>query len=413
MYGTDKEKIGKHLLQLIKLHYDSSRQFAKDYIKRRYNDESTEGLANMQNRISGIINGKKWIQIEDLPYFAEMLRVSVDEILSAGEYIPTISERPTNYSIAQSKDPSEWEKYIDNDQSPFLNPDEYNKTILDYAMDFENTELLTYLMEKGYVWFVGKDKREYGIGFGAGTSIQRRDVGHNDSLNWYLKEHDELRLKMIGLAIKAKNYKILDELHAREIPRLYMFTNILGHHNLKTEPIELTKEFKEMITTISLSDDEVISYFFKPYDVESSLNPVTNTFIFPFIGSLLEVLIKNKHPKAKEYLQTAINYNKSVHKRILKASKEFFELLKADYKERGMDYNESEFYKKDIDNRVFNDYYTYPKPGFVSYSNPINPLEGFITNLIHINVSSDETTNSLIKELNSIFDSVMEMKKEV
>ena len=42
-----------------------------------------------------------------------------------------------------------------------LNPDEYDKTAIDYALEAGNYPFLKYLTEKGYIWFVGEDKKEY------------------------------------------------------------------------------------------------------------------------------------------------------------------------------------------------------------------------------------------------------------
>ena len=63
------------------------------------------------------------------------------------------------YSIAFSKDPAEWEAYIQRDDKLILNPDEYDKTAIDYALEAGNYPFLKYLTEKGYIWFVGEVKK--------------------------------------------------------------------------------------------------------------------------------------------------------------------------------------------------------------------------------------------------------------
>lgn len=417
MYETaNNKKIGTHLGILIKRKYPSDRQFARDYIARRYGPDSDESLQNMQNRISQIKGGNNSIQLEDLPYFSTMLDASIDEILSAGEHITTMSDRPTNYSVAQSKDKEVWAEYVNRADNPFLNADEYNKTLIDYAFEFENHELLTYLMDKNIIWFVGDDKEHYGIGLGAGTSIKRRDVGSIDTLDVYLKSHDTLRIKMITLAIKNNNYKLLDKLHAREIPRLYLLTPTLGHHTLTNDPIELTPDIKDLLKTIASSDDKTIEYFFNEFSIDSSLTNSTNTFIYPYLNELLSMMIKSKHPNVNKWLTAAIDYNKSVHKKLLKASREALEQSKEYYKSINIEDDNSDYYKEAVNSLTWKWFFPYPKEGFFAYSNPNvekgQPINGFVTNLIFINAkSSNNTTQALINELNSIYDSVMHMNE--
>ena len=39
--------------------------------------------------------------------------------------------------------------------------DEYGKTVIDYALEYENYDFLKYLTEKKYIWFVGKDEIDF------------------------------------------------------------------------------------------------------------------------------------------------------------------------------------------------------------------------------------------------------------
>ncbi|SOC16452.1 hypothetical protein [Pseudobutyrivibrio ruminis] len=417
MFETASNKeIGNYLDILIRRKYQSDRQFARDYIERRYGPDSDESLQNMQNRISQIKHGNKSIQLEDLPYFSHMLEVSVDEILSAGKHTATMSNRPTNFSVAQSKDKEMWDEYINQIDKPFLNADEYNKTLIDYAFEFENHELLTYLMDKNIIWFVSGNKNDYGISLGAGTNIKRRDVGSIDTLDVYLGSNDTLRIKMITLAIKNSNYELLDKLHAREIPRLYLLTPTLGHHTLTNDPIALTPDIKELLKAIASSDDKTIEYFFNEFSIDSSLTDSTNTFIYPYLNELLSMMIKSKHPNANKWLTAAIDYNKSVHKKLLKASREALEQSKEYYKSINIEDDNSGYYKEAVNSLTWKWFFPYPKEGFFAYTNPNvekgQPINGFVTNLIFINAkSSNSTTQALINELNSIYDSVMHMNE--
>ena len=83
---ADNEKIGAYLKRIInKKGYRSDRQFGKRCLEERNMPTDDEELRKMSNRLSQILNGKKGIQLEDLPVFSKLLDVSCEEILSAGK----------------------------------------------------------------------------------------------------------------------------------------------------------------------------------------------------------------------------------------------------------------------------------------------------------------------------------------
>ena len=105
----------------------------------------------MQNRICQIKKGRKWIQVEDLPIFSDILGVSIEELLSAGNYFIPDASRMTNYSVAFSKDRKIWEEYVNNPEGVFVNYDEYGKSVIDYALQFKNYDFLKYLLDEGII----------------------------------------------------------------------------------------------------------------------------------------------------------------------------------------------------------------------------------------------------------------------
>ena len=128
----------------------------------------------MSNRLAQIAKGNKAIQTYDLPHFTELLGGSREQILSAREYSAPLSSRVTNYSIACSKDRKKWEAYIRHADKLILNSDEYCKTVLYYALEFGNYELIEFLMDNQYIWFDSRKDQDYIQTFGAGTSIEQR-----------------------------------------------------------------------------------------------------------------------------------------------------------------------------------------------------------------------------------------------
>lgn len=414
MFRTkSKVEIGNYLTNIIDTKYKSNRQFCIAYLYRRDGEKPDDVvIQNMANRICQIKKGNKEIQIEDLPIFSELLDVSIEEILSAGTYVPHSLGRTTNYSIAFSENPNEWEKYIQRNDKLFLNPDEYNKTVIDYALENENYAFLKYLMDKNYIWFASDNQKDYVIGFGAGTSIERRDFSHVDFLDVRLKESDDLRYKMIALAIDNDDFDMLDKLHAKEIPELYNMTNIMHIHCVKKD-FSVSKNLRSMIQSIAnCKDDRIIDYFFKEFKIKPNHSDSVNTYIFPFAGLLLNELIKSHPKKAKKYLDKALKYNQSVNQKLLKAVEESYNLGPRRY---DIDPAILEFYpdiKKQLENTydsaAWQDYYFYHDKGILSYIDlPYTknaPIKGFITNVIKVSAkSSDKEMQVLINKINNIY----------
>ena len=424
MFKTNNVKIGKHLGDLIKnSEHKNDRQFCIAYLTLRDGEANPDDIPKMQNRICQIKNGKKGVQIEDLPIFSDLLGVSIEDILSAGTALTPVLNRKTNYSIAFSKNPDEWEAYIQRDDKLILNPDEYDKTAIDYALEAGNYPFLKYLTQKGYIWFVGDDKKEYYSGFmedgyysgfGAGTSIERRKLGSSDILGIRLKSQDDLRFKMIALAIRNNDLEMLSVLHAREIPLLYTITPIL-HRTLKDKLLPSSLNVEQMIDSIAASENTAISYFFEEFETEAAINSLQSTFVFPYAGQVLDALISSKRIfEGKLFLEKSIEHNKRVQKKLQKlvdkskaSCKEFYNAASDKYY-----YDESYFRRE-----AWREYYFYPKNGFISYHMPFysKNTTGFITNVINVTVSStDKEVQFLIDELKKTYNTFIKQyeKKE-
>ena len=416
MFKIDNEKIGSHLADLIKnSKYKSDRQFGIAYLKLRDNTETPapDDIQKIQNRICQIKKGNKGIQIEDLPIFAELLQISIDEILSAGTSIAPVLSRVSNYSLAFSKDPAEWDAYIKREDKLILNPDEYNKTVIDYALESGNYPFLKYLMDNGYIWFVGNNKDEYYLGFGAGCSIERRSIDLTDILNVKLKEQDDLRFKMISLAITNKDFDILNRLHAREIPLLYTINHVF-HYTLRDKHLPESNNVALMINSIASSNNTTLSYFFEEFEIESARSSAKNTFIFPYVGALLDIMIRHKRKNACRFLEKAIAYNKKVQKRLQQYADESIKSCEGFFAySNNHDFYNDDYYK----NAAWRDYYVYPEIGFIAYMAPVfikgTPSRGFITNIIHVTANSADTeAQFLIDELNKTYNTFIMQYEE-
>lgn len=411
MFKTNNVEIGKHLGDLIKnSEHKNDRQFCIAYLEQRDGKKpNPDDIQKMQNRICQIKNGKKGVQIEDLPIFSKLLGVSIEDILSAGTALTPVLSRKSNYSIAFSKDPEEWEAFIQRDDKLILNPDEYNKTAIDYALEAGNYPFLKYLTEKGYIWFVGDDKNEYYLGFGAGTSIKRREIGFLDTLDSRMKNQDDLRFKMIALAIRDKDLEMLTVLHAREIPLLYTI-NPIQHWTLKDKHLPSSPNVEQMIDSIATSENTAISYFFDEFETETEFNASRNTFVFPYAGQVLDALINNKRIyESKLFLEKAIEHNKKVQKKLQK----LVDKSKASCRELYNNYYDEAYFRRE----AWREYYFYPETGFIAYYMPFysKNTTGFITNVINVTVSSTDTeVQFLIDELKKTYNTFIKQyeKKE-
>ena len=414
MFKVEKNnsKIGKYLADRIDQKYESRRAFCRAYIQATGEEPTSETINNMSNRLAQIVKGNKAVQTYDLPYFCELLGVSCEQILSAGEYSVPIANRVTNYSIACSQDPAEWEAYINRDDKLILNSDEYCKTVLDYALEFGNYEFIKFLMDNHYIWFDGRNDQDYIQTFGAGTSIERRRNGDIDSgLEFKLKTEDELRINLIALAADREDIKMLSELRARENPQLYY----RAHYAPGCVPDFDSFYDERMVKHIASSSEEVLDYFTDSFEVRTRFrykngSDRVHTFLFPYISQLLDLLIVTKSPFAETALKKAIKYNKKTYKRL----RELIVSVKND-----------EYYDKYFSEEYANvlwladckqDLYFFDNGSIVMFSATFahTGLDGIITNVAHATkMPSSPILKHLVDELNESYLNVKNLKENL
>lgn len=406
---ANNEKIGIYLKEKIGEKFKKQRHFCKRYLECEGKELNDDEIRKVQNRLIQIIKGNKSIQIYDLPIFCELLDVTCEEILSAGENFAESSKRMTNYSIAFSNDENEWLKYINREDKLILNSDEYGNTVIDYAIKFKNYKFLKFLIEKGFIWFDCGDLNEYAFTFGAGTSIEKRKSFKIDnSLQYNLEMKDELRKEIIALAVQNKDINILDKMRARELPTLYVEAHYLSgsHPNIK-------KYYnKNLVNSIIEADYEIIDYFTDEFEIIDHVkykdkSKRCHTFMFPFISDVVNGLINNNNGFTEIALKKIISHNQKTYDLLI--------ALIDNCITTNLDrcnFEHTEYYEKEITKLVLK-YFDYNDDGnIVSFSDTLN-TKGIITNIVYVDAeSSNPLINHLIEELNNLFDKIVNIKNK-
>lgn len=408
------EEIGEFLNYLISQKYSSTRKFCKDYLKLDRRPVNDDEIRKMANRMSQIIKGSKAIQTYDLPIFTELLDVTCEQILSAGEYCVPKNQRTTNYSIAFSKSKKEWDEYIKREDKLILNPDEYDKTVIDYAIEAGNYKFIKYLMDKEYIWFVSNEHNNtfFYQTFGAGTSIERRKLGFHDMLQYKLNSEDNLRMGIIALAVANNDFRTLEMLKAREIP---MFYNIVKYSNWRDLDRENVYEPSRLVKIIADASDEIIEYFTTPFEVtdprpSKDSTARSYTFVFPFYSELLSELVKRNHKYTEFALRTAIEHNRNTYEQLKKQ-------IEASVND-GMKYYTyaDEKYLAKVKNEILcktaKEVEFYQKLHILGFS---DYRSGNVTktNLVFVSKkSSNLIINHLIEDVNSLYDKIIHIQDE-
>ena len=406
-YQIDNQEIGAYISGLIEREFKSARQFCRAYLQTEgINDPAKEEIQRMANRLSQIRKGTKAIQIYDLPIFSELLHVSFEQILSAGRCGEPKNNRMTNYTIAQSHSRVEWIAYIEEKDKPILNPDEYGKTVLDYAIMFGNYDFLKFLVNENYIWFDSRKDNDYVMTFGAGTNIQRikfeeRDNGvfirkpDMDDLQYKLATEDQLRMYIISFAADHNDLSMLKKLRAREIPELYYKA-----HFLSCSCPDFDAHYdKNMVSHIAKSGAKVLNYFTDPFEIRDRIrykdgSKRKHTFMFPYISQLLDMLIENNNPFLKTALEKSIDHNESTMEKL--------KLLIKESIHNGCYYGDN--WKKEVD---------FHENGNIVHFRDTLAIAGIITNIVRTTKKSKNSRmNFLIKKLNDSYNEIKYITEE-
>lgn len=418
----DSKQIGAYIKKLIYSKYPSQRQFCIEYIKKMGFDEAdSEQIRRTTNKVNQIVKGDRaTVQVNDLPFFCELLQVSCEQILSCGDCYRPIKNHITNYEVAFSRNPKEWEAYMNREDNLFLNYDEYGKSVVDYALEFKNYDFIKFLMKNGYLEFADNSEMGNGISFGLKTDIRRRDIGKTDI--WPIPDtyygpdnlfyQEVLRTRVLALATEKKDFKMLEKLRARMNPAIYNM-DVFGRFS----DFLIKQRNEDLICKIAESEDDIIEYYSDEYEVKDRHNH-TNRFIYPYLSEVIEIMIKKGNKNVERVLEKSIIHNEYVFNCLSENLNTYMQMLitKAD-KEYG-DGIAPELKKINRVNarREALIYFKYnPDAKIVSYYYGIKRgvVEGMVSNIIRIEkIPEKEPIKKLAQKLNGLADKIIELGKE-
>lgn len=398
---AENAQIGQYLRNCIDERFESHGQFCRQYVEMSTGKPADcEQMRKMRNRLSQILKGDKGIQLYDLPLFCRLLEVACEDILSAGKSHTPTSAHLTNYAVAFSKDELEWEAYVGRGDSLILNADEYGKTFIDYALEAENYDLLKYLMDKQYIWFVGTEEQDGFTHFGAGTSIEKAVIPYSGNMNvldTQLKMRDELRMNMIVLAIQHEDIEMLEQLRAREIPVLWQIS-------VYSAPQVACKQYYnvKLMEALDHADNKILKYFSDEFEITDRFG-YTNRFLFPFIGELVKRLLQNNNGFVKYILNNAIQHNQYVYDQLVSL---LTDEVRA-YRELGYDIT-NEAQKKSLTKGILKDLRFADDGSLVSYFSQFSKMKkGMMSNISQVDVKSVDTIiDRQILELNNLYNAI-------
>ncbi len=399
---NDPAKMASFLKPRIIQKYGSIRKFCIEYVKLRDRTAESEEIRKLLNRFSKMLQGNGQIQIYDLPFVTELLGISCEEVLSAGRNKTPFSGRVTNYIIASSQERAIWERYMHREDKLFLNFDEYGKSVIDYALDFKNYKFIKYLIDEGFIWLVDPNRTPDGLNYGAGTNVKRRDPRSTDTdVPLEIQYQDELRTRTIALAIENKDVEILDSLLARQVPAMHL-ASLAGHPSVDFQ----ANRNDELIQAIANADDSIVGYFAEEFKV-FNLQHRENTFVFPYLDSVIrEALNNNRFSAAEVLLRSAIRQNKSVYSQLKHLMDEAYQFYRDSL---GFDPSDQDYLQKRVNYGFTFD----PQSHLISfyYSPEKHKYIGFVSNILCL---ESGCTNPLIKELiqemNDVYAAILSLK---
>ena len=271
-----------------------------------------DGQAVPRDTVSKWIRGDLYPGIDNIYYLAQVFGVTMEYILMAGSEYEKFDDRPFSlYAVAKSGDKERLEQlmHAENDYGGIIgeNYDEFDKTILDYLIEFKQVELIKYMFEKGYlaVW-----------GTQTNTSIYLgRQARSEDMFNDFVElaiEKDDVELfgyliNRIRPILQKKEEAVLEVFQEMEYRRDgYVFRKEMIEKLLHAPNI--LESFKKIFV---LNEQEWLEWnrglqYHKNRGRDEAIEVQSVPTISASFNVVLNYCLLNNHDKAEELLDFAI-----------------------------------------------------------------------------------------------------------
>lgn len=145
----DKNEVGVYINFLL-----NERQWKQADLSKKLTE--IEGRPVSRDNVSKWIAGERYPGIDHIYYLAQVFNVSIENILMTGSQRDNFDDRLFSlYAVAKSGDKKRLDQLmnLENEYGTKIgeNYDEFDKTILDYLIEFKRVDLIKYMFEKGYI----------------------------------------------------------------------------------------------------------------------------------------------------------------------------------------------------------------------------------------------------------------------
>lgn len=123
------------------------------YTNETKEQKSKRDKQKLADNISKWLKGDRYPGTEYLFYLSQALKVTIENILTTGECNEKYDDRVTLYSMAKCTDLSLIDKFMNQNGEVFINYDEFDKTLIDYIIEFKNINLIKFFIDKGIISF--------------------------------------------------------------------------------------------------------------------------------------------------------------------------------------------------------------------------------------------------------------------
>lgn len=404
------QEIGQYLRNLIYKKYKTQKKFCEKYVALSYPDyaDCEKQVEQMQKNLGKILSGDNAIQISDLGYYCELLDITCDDIIFKENTRNIPDQFLSNKIVGTSSDMHLWETFLSCEDKTYLFPDEHGKSLLDYAFEHKNYNLIKYLMSINLI----------SVGFNrtgnTGNTPDSYSVCSNigcvsrNSQNRFVNPSD-LRNDVISLALLDKDLDMLESLHAREIDLFYFFGlgNTMGDYE---------QYYSESIMDRILhSNKRIMDYYTEEFQIVNTRGEMQH-FMFPFLSELINELLAKKLPLSQEInavLTRSISHNKETLHRLTKLIDACAEGYPQFSRRNPVTKQLVAPTAKEIEEGVMRYFNFHEESGLICYSQiyendrVLDKGKNLITNIVCVSGhSSNADTEALIQELNSLYDQI-------